>query len=555
MALTEIGRDEVELALAQFDEVGRAGFIQKYGFGFANTYLLSHDGHLYDPKAILGVAHSYTGTGDVLKPSDFDATEAIGRLRKLDFSVVNFNGLWWVNQGSTYRQERDGAYVWAPKLMKSGVPAKHHTAVTELQVGQKVVHYANGHIRAIGTVVASPEGHAKPDELTGDAWASDGNICRVTYRELDSPIPLADVPNKIPAVGPFNVNGSVNQGYLYRIANAELMPLLEFLADRVPDLFDPASTIVPPLPNQTAEPRAMSEPDPIHDLLQDTKNVVLEGVPGTGKTFAIQRLAANWEARTGRELMKFDGALYRAIVMHPSTSYEDFVEGMRPQLVVGASSGAFFDERVTSAGTFGIEDGFFVEVCALAVASPEKDVLVLLDELNRCNVASVLGDLLLVLEGSRRAVFTGVDPAQASARDWSTAVPVRLAYSGRTFFVPDNIYVLATANTTDRSVAPLDAALRRRFSFYRLEPEMPTTGALVDHLTDDHAKLVVDSSNTLRDLNQLALRPCLGPDAMLGQSYLFAMAKQLRELGVNGDARAADRATGGIRSFHRSLTR
>ena len=95
-------KSQVELALAQFDEVGRAGFIQRYGFGFANTYLLSHDGHLYDPKAISGVAHSYTGTGDVLKPSDFDATEAIGRLRKLDFSVVNFNGLWWVNQGSTY---------------------------------------------------------------------------------------------------------------------------------------------------------------------------------------------------------------------------------------------------------------------------------------------------------------------------------------------------------------------------------------------------------------------------------------------------------------------
>jgi 5-methylcytosine-specific restriction endonuclease McrBC GTP-binding regulatory subunit McrB len=140
--------------------------------------------------------------------------------------------------------------------------------------------------------------------------------------------------------------------------------------------------------------------------------------------------------------------------MHPSSSYEDFMEGLRPKAEMGADA-PFFDEPAATGGDFVVDDGFFLRVCAHAVSNPDRDVLVLIDELNRCNVPSVLGDLLLTLEASRRATYRELSGTAPTAQDWDTSVLVRLPYSGRTFFVPENVYVVATTNTTDRSVAPL----------------------------------------------------------------------------------------------------
>ena len=269
-------------------------------------------------------------------------------------------------------------------------------------------------------------------------------------------------------------------------------------------------------------------PDELHELLQTFRNVVLEGVPGTGKSFAIERLAAEWTHRTGRELLDIDAHPFASIVLHPSTSYEDFPRRPSPQGELSRERSAVLRPGRGGGGEFAVDDGFFLRICAKAVANPGKDVLVLLDELNRCNVSSVFGDLLLTLEGSRRARFSASSMDDASASDWSTAVPVQLPYSGRRFFVPDNVYVVATTNTTDRSVAPLDAAIRRRFAFLRLEPDI-----------DAAADAASDLSGAARDLHSNFVRHpkspyvhvlgrCLGPDAMLGQSYLFALADALR---------------------------
>ena len=530
VTVRDIESEHILLAMAEANELGRPKFLERYGFGHATAYLVRHEGKFYDPKAIIGVAHGLTDVGAVLTPNEFDATEAVTRLKALDFEVVPFKGLWWVNQGATYRQEQQGGYVWAPKLTKSGRPVAHHVAVSLLRQGQQIVHYASGVIRAIGYVVKAPESVQKPNELTSDAWEVDGYGCQVSYRTLATPIPRAEVPNRVPTVGPFDVNGDVKQGYLFKVDDDHLFPLLEFLNARVPDLFSQPE-------GPRADPFAKVSPameltaDPIHDLLLAAKNVVLEGVPGTGKSFAIERLAHGWEGRTGRQLLPFAGKLFAAQVMHPSSSYEDFIEGLRPtsQPIAGLSGPSMFDVPVRAGGTFVVDDGFFLSVCAAAVANPDKDVLVLIDELNRCNVPSVLGDLLLTLEGSRRAHFVGHKTDTASARDWETAVPVRLPYSGRMFFVPDNVYVVATTNTTDRSVAPLDSAIRRRFAFYRIEPDVE--GA-VDYaraaLPSDRVQALEVSASILGKLNDDALAPCLGPDAMLGPAYLYALTELLK---------------------------
>ncbi len=233
--------------MAEADELGRGPFLERYGFGHANTYLVRNQGRFYDPKAVLGAAHGYTDVGTPLGPNEFDATEAVTRLRTLAFEVVTFRGLWWVNQGATYREEQEGGYVWAPKVTKTGRPVSHHVAVSQLREGQQIVHYAGGAIRAIGWVAGAPQSVRKPDELTGDAWDVDGYGCQVTYRVLEASIARNDVPNRTPEVGPFDINGDVKQGYLFKILDDETFPLLEFLNARVPDLFEqPGSTMANP---------------------------------------------------------------------------------------------------------------------------------------------------------------------------------------------------------------------------------------------------------------------------------------------------------------------
>lgn len=247
--------------------------------------------------------------------------------------------------------------------------------------------------------------------------------------------------------------------------------------------------------------------------LRRFKNTIVEGPPGTGKTFAVQEVGPQWMTSTGRPLAG-NGLGPWAITFHPSTSYEDFVEGLRYQ---------------PTRGGFELRDGFFIRAVLEAQANPDSDYLILLDEINRANVPKVLGDLLLTLEPSKRHQWDGTK--------WDGGVSVTLPYSGRIFGVPDNIFVLGTMNTSDRSIAPLDAALRRRFAFVRvtplLGPELRT--ALQAARGDQILALAETSIEMLTVLNASVLRPVLGPDGELGHSYLFDM----RETDAAPDLRSA----------------
>jgi AAA domain (dynein-related subfamily) len=236
-------------------------------------------------------------------------------------------------------------------------------------------------------------------------------------------------------------------------------------------------------------------PDEIVRVLLRFKNAILEGVPGTGKTYSLSQIASTWTDVTGRELGG-DGQGAYAITMHPSTSYEDFVEGLR------------YDEAL---GRFDQRDGFILRIVEQAQTNPELDFLVLLDEINRANVPKVLGDLLMTLERTKRAHHD-------ATKGWIDGMGVTLPYSGDAFEMPDNIYVVGTMNTTDQSIAPLDSALRRRFAFIRLEP---LGGDRLLELTGHGSALTVDSVAQLTALNERVLRPLLGSDAMMGHSYLI----------------------------------
>ena len=118
---------------------------------------------------------------------------------------------------------------------------------------------------------------------------------RSSFQEMTSRTELADA-------GPFDVNGAVKQGYLFRVEPHATLPMFEFLVPRVPDLFI-SPTPSSGSPFDDGETRMHLDDNPIHDLLISAKNVVLEGVPGTGKSYAIERFAHEWERRTGRSLV------------------------------------------------------------------------------------------------------------------------------------------------------------------------------------------------------------------------------------------------------------
>lgn len=260
-------------------------------------------------------------------------------------------------------------------------------------------------------------------------------------------------------------------------------------------------------------------------LLRLRKNVILEGVPGTGKTHAVRgipdldlsdpaaeprwepEVTAPWQSqfRKALEMGEADWDIRKLVmVFHPSTTYEDFVEGMRPNEDGSRLDGGKGDEAIgVSPPPFVVRSGIFRRSIDWLNGGERRALILVLDEINRANVPRVLGDLLGALEPTKRA-GSGAE-----------ALQVTLPYSKQALTVPEHLYVVGTMNTTDRSVAPLDAALRRRFAFLRVEPESPA--ALTEALPEISSDIEV-WAKTNRELEEL-----LGPDAKLGHSYLFDM--------------------------------
>lgn len=252
------------------------------------------------------------------------------------------------------------------------------------------------------------------------------------------------------------------------------------------------------------------EVEQIRLALERKKQVILYGPPGTGKThhaeIAVRELAArDWY---GREWDALDSAQQDAILLgsdgaapaistccfHPAYGYEEFIEGYRP---ASGPDGAL---------TFELRDGIFKRLCAIAAAHSERSYFLLIDEINRGDIPRIFGELLTVLEGSRRGR------------------PITLPVSGSALVVPPKLYVIGTMNTADRSIALLDAALRRRFAFIELMPDPEVLGnASVEGLP---------LGPWLRELNRRIVKN-LGHDArnlQVGHSYLLSDGKPIQDI-------------------------
>lgn len=256
----------------------------------------------------------------------------------------------------------------------------------------------------------------------------------------------------------------------------------------------------------------MNEITKLASLLKSCKNLILQGAPGTGKTYTTAAIAVELINDNGitdhSEIMAEYTQLQERgqvcfVTFHQSMDYEDFVEGLRPQVT----------ENNTV--TYKIEPGIFKQICKNANDNPDKAYVLIIDEINRGNVSKIFGELISLIEKDKRK---GAAHPLAS----------KLTYSKQELTVPQNLYIIGTMNTTDRSVGSLDYALRRRFVFKTLKSDIEVVesqgseiASTAKTLFDDVKKFITEHNYSNDDID----------DLMVGHSYF--LADDARQLAMN----------------------
>jgi hypothetical protein len=253
--------------------------------------------------------------------------------------------------------------------------------------------------------------------------------------------------------------------------------------------------------------------------LEAKKQLIFHGPPGTGKTYTARRFANWYRAQADANAVGVEQV--RTVTFHPSVSYEDFVEGFTAS-VQGEDGGQV---------AYDYTEGAFASIVADARDAYEQTprgetpppFFLIIDEINRGNLAQILGETITLLEADKRL-------------DAPEEVTAQLAHSGRSFTVPPNLYLIGTMNTADESIALIDTALRRRFRFFEFPPnfdtitattpDLQTPTSLEDVITSGgggaRTQLLAASILALEDLNEEILDiQQLGKGKQLGHTYLF----------------------------------
>lgn len=229
--------------------------------------------------------------------------------------------------------------------------------------------------------------------------------------------------------------------------------------------------------------------DKLKELIQYKKNIILQGAPGVGKTYTARRLAYYILGRV-------DDSHIEQVQFHQTYSYEDFIAGMYPN----------------KDGGYSYRQGIFLKVCKIAESDTNGEpYFLIIDEINRGNISSILGEMFSLLEKEYRG----------------TEITLRC---GIKCMVPKNLYIIGTMNTADRGLVQLDYALRRRFGFYTIGPafeEMEFKGAMSRYSNRNLSRLLKRIIELNKDICQDEL---LGDGFQIGHSYFCGIKDMTDEV-------------------------
>lgn len=223
--------------------------------------------------------------------------------------------------------------------------------------------------------------------------------------------------------------------------------------------------------------------DELKTILYRKKNIILQGAPGVGKTFIAKKFAYSIMGEKDDNRIEF-------IQFHQNYSYEDFMMGYKPD-----------------SDSFKLTYGVFYNFCQRAADNPDKEFFFIIDEINRGNMSKIFGELLMLIEKDYRGTTS------------------TLAYNGQTFSVPEKLYIIGMMNTADRSLAMIDYALRRRFSFFDVEPGFESQGFIKyqKSLKNDNFNKVIE---IILELNKaISNDKSLGKGFCIGHSYFCGMSE------------------------------
>lgn len=384
---------------------------------------------------------------------------------------------WWVNINPNYWRVSDAAVGQEqayPIHREQGTQLPMDRYVREVQPGDLVIGYETSPIERVKAVVEVTEGVRKRED----------GVEVITLRVKEFlPYELTRTELlQLPALTQAEPLQS-NQGSLFKLTPAEFTALVDRGRGKA------APPLLPYTWTEAQEEVLLDEGTVNHLLaaLRRKKNLILQGPPGVGKTYLARRLAYLLMGKRDKQRVQL-------VQFHQSYGYEDFIRGWRPSQ--------------DGKGGFELVNGVFLDFVRRAQHDPNQPYIFVIDEINRGNLSKIFGELLLLLETDKRGD--------------EYAVPLTYPRSGEApFYLPENLYVIGTMNTADRSLAMVDYALRRRFTFLDLEPVL--NERLERHLESLGVRRTISrpAIERVKRLNELIRNDKnLGGGFIIGHSYL-----------------------------------
>ena len=458
---------------------------------------------------------------EILANKDLSSITQINGLQGSNFSIVNetaqmlLNYLeprlkvieskgsseiqyWWCNVGVTKKPAISTGTLWAHAASKNGSVLTHHTDMKKIKKGDLILLYADTKVVAMGACTVESVDSTRPSEYPDKISSPEddsrvpGFVVRANFTEFETPIPFkeveADLRSLVGDKGPLAVSGGIKMGYLY--------PLSKEFGEKFVERFSNSAAVIggeEKMENITADEslNALAQTllvpqewlaEVVGQIIQ-SKQVIFYGPPGTGKTFIGKAIAQYLAQKENTEIIQF----------HPSFSYEDFFEGFRP---AEKSNGSVSLEKV---------DGPLKRIASAARSNPDKKYVLIIDEINRGNLAKVFGELYFLLE----------------YRDEE----ISLMYSKtEKFSLPKNLIFIGTMNTADRSIALVDSAIRRRFKFIHLDPTSEPCSQILPKWLQVN-KLPAVAGALLENLNNALAKY----EFSVGPAYLMKDKNQSRE--------------------------